>query len=90
MKHVCFATGGPNYFKGVQAINMIELQQTGIDQFTVVYGLSITNGLNYSQAAQELGACIMHMQACNGEIDNRTRAEAREAGDTAPVFQGVN
>lgn len=83
---VCFATGGPNPYAGASAAQLIELQQKGLDNFTVVYGLQVKPGLTYGQAAKELGAAIMHMQSCNGWLDNRTRAEAREAGDTAPFF----
>lgn len=86
MSHVCFATGGKNSFNGAKSEQLIELQQTGIDRFTVVYGLQVKTGLDYSKAALELGACIMHLQSCNGEIDNRTRSEARADGDTAPRF----
>lgn len=83
---VCFATGGKNTFANAKADQMIELQQTGFDQFTVVYGLSVTRHCSYAKAAQELGACIMHMQACNGHLDNRTRSEARKDGDYEPFF----
>ena len=83
---VCFAIGGRNTFAGASAAQLIELQQKGFDKFTVVYGLQVKSGLTYAQAANELGAAIMHMQSCNGWLDNRTRAEAREAGDTAPFF----
>jgi hypothetical protein len=55
----------------------IQLIQTGVDRFKVIYGKQVESGLNYSDAAHELGACIMHRQACEGELDNRTEAEAR-------------
>jgi len=86
--HVCFATGGVNPFKGAKSAQIIELQQTGFDRFTVVYGLQVKTGMNYAQAALELGECVMHMQACEGLLDNCTRSEASEAGDTKPHFEG--
>ena len=85
---VCFSHGGANPFNGAKARHMIELQQTGLDSFTVVYGLQVRTGLDYGQAAEELGKCLMHHQSCEGTIDNRTRAEARKGGDTRPVFSG--
>ena len=81
-KIICFAHVGRNVFLKAKAESMIELQQTGIDKFTVVYGLQVKSGLSYARAAHELGECIMHFQSCEGTIDNRTRAEARAAGDT--------
>lgn len=84
--HVCFATGGNNPFTNAKADQMIELHQTGFDQFTVIYGLSVTKCHSYESAAKELGACIMHMAACNGQLDNRTRAEARQDGESKPRF----
>lgn len=89
MSNVNFACGGPNPFTGAKASQLIELQQTGFDRFTVVYGLQVRVGLSYSQAASELGACVMHMQACEGHLDNRTASEARRAGDRTPYFEGV-
>lgn len=85
-KQTCFTFGGPNTFKGAKSEHMIELQQTGFDRFTLIYGLSLTTDMTYEKAAAELGACIMHLQSCKQAIDNRTRAEAREAGDTVPYF----
>lgn len=88
-KNTCFATGGASCFKGAKSVNLIELQQTGFNRFTVVYGLQIKTGLTYAGAAAELGACIMHMQACDGHLDNRTKGEALEAGDTSPYFEAI-
>ena len=51
----------------------ISLEQTGLDRFTVTYFLQVKDQLNYSQAAHELGACIMHHLACEGKLDNRER-----------------
>lgn len=53
----------------------ITLEQTGLDRFTVTYFLQVTDQLNYSQAALELGACIMHYLACGGKLDNRERGK---------------
>lgn len=83
---VCFATGGKNPFPNAKADQMIELHQTGFDRFTVYYGLSKTTHTSYAKAAQELGACIMHLAACEGRLDNRTISEARIAGDARPYF----
>jgi len=55
----------------------ITLKQAGPNNFTVIYGLQIKSHLNYSDAAHELGCCIMHALACEGKLDNRTKAEAR-------------
>jgi len=54
----------------------VRLLQTGVDRFTVEYGLQVKSGLNYAAAATELGACIMHALACDGKLDNRERGEA--------------
>ena len=87
--NICFSTGGANTFRGAKSAQMIELQQTGFNRFTVVYGLQVKRGLHYDKAASELGACIMHLQACNGMLDNRTEFEARNDGDSSPSFDGA-
>lgn len=79
--HICFATEKAGF--------QIILQQTGIDQFRVTYGKQDKMGLNYAQAAAELGACIMHAAACEGNLDNRTRKEARKDGDSKPYFSAA-
>lgn len=66
---------------GTGAASGISLTQTGIDRFTVQYGLQISKNLDYGRAARELGECVMHRLACESLIDNRTRAEARADGD---------
>ena len=53
----------------------IHLDQQGKDRFTVVYGLQVKNDLDYSEAAMELGSCIMHALACEGKLDNRMQHE---------------
>ena len=53
----------------------ISLIQTGVDRFTVKYFKQIKERLTYSQAALELGACIMHALACDGKLDNREPGE---------------
>lgn len=66
---LCFATGGPNPFNATDMprdAQLIELRQQGDDTFTVRYGLQLRRNLNYSQAAAELGSCIMHAAACDG------------------------
>lgn len=53
------------------------LSQQGPDRFTVTYGQQITSNLTYAQAAADYGRSVMHALACDGRLDNRTRAEAR-------------
>lgn len=55
----------------------ISLEQRGVDNFTVRYGLQADEGLDYASAAAKLGQAFMHALACEGRIDNRTKAEAR-------------
>jgi hypothetical protein len=82
---ICFTHGPANTFKGAKSKRLIELQQTGFDKFTVVYGLQVKTDLDYSDACTELGSCIMHYQSCEGTIDNRYAIEARKDGDKKPV-----
>lgn len=53
----------------------IKLQQQGVDRFTVVYGKQTKKDLAYADAASELGGCIMHALACEGNLDNSERGE---------------
>ena len=53
----------------------VKLEQQGIDQFTVTYGLQVKRRLSYNDAATELGASIMHALACDGLLDNREKGE---------------
>ena len=53
----------------------IQLIQTGIDRFTVRYGLQVKKQLDYGDAATELGCCIMHKLACDSLLDNRRKGE---------------
>jgi hypothetical protein len=64
----------------------IRLWQVGFDNFSVEYGEQGDHNLTYAQAAAKLGQAIMHLQACEGMLDNRTRREAKEAGDSKPFF----
>lgn len=57
-------------------IGAVTLQQRGKDNFAVRYGKQVKTELNYSRAAAEFGACLMHQLACDGKLDNRTRGEA--------------
>ncbi len=42
----------------------------GLNQrFSVGYGAHFTQGLDYTQACDELGACIMHQNSCDGKMD---------------------
>lgn len=81
-KRICFEYGSV----GEGAASGVRLTQTGFDRFEVKYGLQVKTGLAYGKAATELGACIMHLLACDGKLDNRTKAEAREAGDKEPYY----
>lgn len=49
----------------------IKLHQVVEDSFCVTYGKQTSVGLTYSQAAQELGECIMHALACEGKLLQR-------------------
>lgn len=53
----------------------VQLHQTGLDRFTVVYGRQVKAGLSYTEAAKEFGHCVMHALACAGLLDNRKRGE---------------
>lgn len=87
--NTCFAYGGANTYKGAKSKSLIELQQTGFNRFTVVYGLQVDAHLNYGNACEKLGAAIMHHQNCEGHIDSREKGEALKAGDTTPYFQPI-
>ena len=52
-------------------IDAVSLQQRGKNNFLVRYGMQIKEGLTYSQAAAEFGACLMHQLACDELLDNR-------------------
>ncbi len=67
----------------------IRLRQTGINRFAVDYGAQTDAGLCYAEASAKLGEAIMHRLACDGAIDNRSRVEAREAGDSSPHYDGT-
>lgn len=46
---------------------LVELWGNG-KSFAVVYGLQCQEGLDYAEAAKELGLSIMHALACDGLI----------------------
>ena len=48
----------------------IALLQKGPDDFTVIYGKQRKEHLDYGQACEEMGTCILHQLACDGKIDN--------------------
>ncbi len=60
---------------------IVTMTQQGPDSFTVRYGMQQRKRLTYGRACEELGAAILHALACDGLIDNRTKAEARRDGD---------
>lgn len=47
----------------------ITVHQTRMNQFTVTYGQQVKKGLNYEQAAHELGECMFHALCCDGMIE---------------------
>lgn len=47
---------------------VLALDVRGADDFSVCYGLQVKHGLSYSEAATELGACLMHALACEGKL----------------------
>jgi len=49
---------------------LVFVDQTDLNQFTVTYGQQVIEGLNYSQAATNLGSCLLHAAACYGHLDN--------------------
>lgn len=46
----------------------IELWRNGRDDFAVVYGLQIKEGLTYWSATKEIGSCIFHSLNCEGLV----------------------
>lgn len=64
----------------------VQLFQTGFDQFTVQYGKQVKRTMTYAEAGAEFGLCVMHSAACAGALDNRSKSEAREAGDRSPYI----
>ena len=50
---------------------IIELWRTtsNPNSFAVVYGLQMESGLNYNQAALEIGRAILHVAQCEGKLD---------------------
>lgn len=48
----------------------ITLAQGDDSLFTVRYDNTIITGLTDEQAAEEIGACILHSLACNGHIED--------------------
>lgn len=69
---LCVSFGGHIMFHGIsKRTQLIELRQQGRDRFSVRYGMQLKTGLDYNQAAIELGAALMHHAACEGKLDNR-------------------
>jgi hypothetical protein len=48
----------------------VTLEQSKQGWFLVKYGKQVAPFLDYSEAATELGTCIMHAVACNGDLNN--------------------
>ncbi len=51
----------------------LELSRTGRNRYTVQYGKQVKAGLDYLQAASELGVCLMHALACEGKVDSEEK-----------------
>lgn len=63
-----FTYGGANTLNP-KAPAWICLEQYTNKEFRVTYGLQVSTHLCYKEAAYELGTCIMHHLACEGELD---------------------
>lgn len=48
----------------------VKLEQRANHRFRVTYRLQVRDDLGYGDAAKELGCCLMHQLACDGELDN--------------------
>jgi hypothetical protein len=48
----------------------ITLEQSGPDNFAVIYGKQRRERLTYSQACTEYGMALLHALACDGILDN--------------------
>lgn len=56
----------------------VEISQQSVNRFTVTYGKHVRKGLSYAQAAQELGACLLHSACCAGTFDSPSGYRPRE------------
>ena len=56
---VIFEYGGPTPHKGNGRKSLIQLEQHR-GRFVLVYGLKTRDGLDSTEAAHELGECILH------------------------------
>ena len=65
---IIFEYGGPTPYKGNARKSLIQLEQRR-GRFAVVYGLQTKDGLDYTEAAHELGECIMHYLNCEGLVN---------------------
>lgn len=46
----------------------LEQHETARGLFRVTYGKQVRDGLNYVDAAHELGECILHALACDSKL----------------------
>lgn len=44
------------------------LVRSGKDKFWTVYGLEVSGPLDYVEAAESLGLCLMHQMNCEGTL----------------------
>ncbi len=56
-------------FEGSGHQYAVSIKQTSKKRYTVTYGLQVRTGLSYSEAAKELGLCLMHSMACESLIE---------------------
>lgn len=47
----------------------LSLEQSGFNEFAVVYGLDRKEKLSYTEAAKEYGECLMHALGCQGVLE---------------------
>ena len=47
------------------------LEQSKSGKFRVRYGLQVTSGLRYGEAAKQFGECYFHMLACDGKLNDK-------------------
>lgn len=48
----------------------VKLEQRASGAFRVTYGAEVKDNLTYSEAAEQMGYCLMHAMACNSLIND--------------------
>ena len=74
--NTCYEMKGDLYsaIKLEQSANAKKIRND--ESFRVSYGMQVRDGLSYRDAALELGSCIMHRAACDGDLNNETGEDA--------------